>query len=80
MKKSYIFRVELERDEEDGVWSAMVPLLPGCAVDAGTEEEALRAVTDMARMYVEVLIEDGRPVPLDSVSSGSAGAAVAIVA
>ena len=28
--KSYIFRVEIEQ-EEDGRWSAEIPLLPGCA-------------------------------------------------
>jgi predicted RNase H-like HicB family nuclease len=76
--KSYIFRVELE--QEDGVWSAVVPALPGCAVDAGSISEALEAIQDAAQMYVQVLIEDGRPIPLDEVSSGAEGAAVAIVA
>jgi len=28
--KSYIFRAEIEQ-EEDGRWSAEIPLLPGCA-------------------------------------------------
>ena len=78
--KSYVYRVELVQDEESGLWSAVVPALPGCAADADSEAEALEAIQDMARMYVEVLIEDGRPVPLDEVESGSDGAAVAVVA
>jgi predicted RNase H-like HicB family nuclease len=76
--KSYIFRVELE--QENGVWSAVVPALPGCAVDASSMSEALEAIQEAAHVYVEVLIEDGRPIPLDDVSSGAEGAAVAVVA
>jgi len=77
--KSYIFRVEVEQDE-DGTWSAVVPALPGCAVDAGTVNEALEAIQEAAQAYVEVLLEDGRPIPLEEVRSGIDGAAVAIVA
>jgi len=44
--KSYIFRAEIEQ-EEDGRWSAEIPLLPGCAAQA----------------YIQVLIEDGKPIP-----------------
>ena len=77
--KSYVFRVELE--EEDGVWSAVIPVLPGCAADAETPEEALDAVREAAHFYVESLIEDGRPVPSDDVHASELdGAAVAVVA
>jgi predicted RNase H-like HicB family nuclease len=76
--KSYIFRVELE--QEEGIWSAVVPALPGCAVDAGSPNEALEAIQEAARAYVQVLLEDGRPIPLEAVDSGVEGAAVAVVA
>ena len=77
--KTYIFRVELE--EEAGVWSAVVPAMPGCAVDAGSPEEALEAIREAAEVYVESLLEDGLPVPADSIDSGVVdGAAVAVVA
>lgn len=72
--KSYVYRVELE--EEDGVWSAVVPALPGCAVDAGTREDALEAIREAAEACIEILSEQGRPIPLDEVKSGSEGAAV----
>jgi predicted RNase H-like HicB family nuclease len=77
--KSYIFRVELEPDE-DGRWSAVVPALSGCAVWGHTVEEALEAIQDAAQTYVQILIEDGRPIPLEAVDSGGEGAAVAVVA
>ena len=75
--KSYIFRVELE--EEDGTWSAVIPAMPGCAVDAGSPEEAMEAIRDLAQVFVESLLEDGKPIPLEEVSSGAEGAAVAVI-
>jgi predicted RNase H-like HicB family nuclease len=75
--KSYVYRVELE--EEDGVWSAVIPVLPGCAVDAGSPEEALEAIRDVAQVYIETLIEDKLTVPEDEVPSVLDGAAIAVV-
>jgi predicted RNase H-like HicB family nuclease len=77
MMKSYMFRVDLE-EEDDGTWSAIVPLLPGCASSGDSIEEALEYVEELATAYVDVLLEDGRPVPLDRVTSGMEGAAIAI--
>jgi predicted RNase H-like HicB family nuclease len=78
--KSYIFRVELE-EEDDGTWSAIIPVLPGCAVSADTVEEAIEVLREAAQAYVEVLLEDGKTIPQDEVSSSVVeGAAVAIVA
>jgi antitoxin HicB len=70
--KSYVFKVELEQDE-DGRWSAVIPALPGCASDGDTAEDALQNVEEAARLYVEVLVEDGRAIPTDaSVLEGAA--------
>jgi predicted RNase H-like HicB family nuclease len=77
--KSYIFRVETEKDEEGG-WVARVPVLPGCAASGETPEEAVEFVRDLAQAYIDVLLEDGRPVPTDATTSVVEGAAVAIVA
>jgi antitoxin HicB len=76
--KSYVFRVELE--EEGGVWSAVIPALPGCAADGDTPEQALEFVHDLAQAYIEVLIEDGKPVPLREAASVVEGPAIAVVA
>ncbi len=60
--KTYVFRVELEQ-EEDGRWSAVVPVLPGCATWGYTKDEAFKSIQEAAQAYVETLIEDGRPIP-----------------
>jgi predicted RNase H-like HicB family nuclease len=77
--KSYVFRVDLVH-EDDGRWSAIVPALPGCAVWGYTADEALEAIDEATKMYVEVLIEDGESVPLDEFKSGSEGPAVLVLA
>lgn len=60
--KTYLFAVEVEQ-EEDGRWSADVPTLPGCAAWGYTKEEAIAAIQDTAKAYLEVLFEDGRQLP-----------------
>ena len=61
--KTYVFKVDLEQDDEDGGWVAVVPALPGCASEGDTQAEALANVQEAAQLYLEVLIEDGRPIP-----------------
>ena len=60
--KTYVFKIEVEQDE-DGRWGAEIPTLPGCAAWGYTREEALEALKDGAQAYLEVLFEDGRPLP-----------------
>ncbi len=66
--KTYVFRVEVEQ-EEDGRWSAEIPALPGCATWGYTKEEALEALQEGAQAYLEVLFEDGRPLPKEAEES-----------
>lgn len=61
--KTYVFKVELE--EEDGVWTAVVPSLSGCNAWANTKEEVLAAIQENTKAYLETLIEDGQPVPIE---------------
>jgi len=77
--KSYIFRVTTEK-EEDGGWTATVPVLPGCAASGDTEEEAIEFVRELAKAYIDVLVEDGKSVPTDPTTSVVDGAAVAVLA
>ena len=60
--KTYVFKVELEQDE-DGRWSASIPILPGCGVWGYNKEEALNNLREAAQAYLEVLFEDGRSLP-----------------
>ena len=64
--KTYVFKVELELDE-DGRWGAGIPSLPGCAAWGYTQEEALEALRDAAEMYMEDLAAEGEEVPIDGV-------------
>ena len=59
--KTYIFRVEIEQ-EEDGRWSAEVPTLLGCATWGHTKEEALRSIQEATQRYIESLLAHGEPV------------------
>ena len=63
--KTYVFRVELEQDE-DGRWSAGIPTLPGCGVWGYTQKEALESLQEAAQAYLEVLFEDGRSLPKEA--------------
>ena len=61
---TYVFKVELTK-EDDGRWSAVVPALRGCNAWANTEDEVLCAIQENAKAFLEVLIEDGQPVPIE---------------
>ena len=56
------YRVLIETDE-DGVFIATVPSLPGCVADGPTRSEALTNVKDAIALYVESLLDHGDPVP-----------------
>ncbi len=60
--KTYIFRIEVEQDE-DGRWSAAIPTLPGCATWGYTKEEALANLKDAAEAYLADVIEAGEAIP-----------------
>jgi predicted RNase H-like HicB family nuclease len=49
--------------DEDGVWIAEVPHLPGCGSDGPTREEAIERVKEAIQSYVEALEADGLTVP-----------------
>ena len=56
------FRVLVEPDE-DGVYVAEVPSLPGCISQGRTREEALRNAQEAVQVYVESLAAHGDPIP-----------------
>ena len=56
------FRVLVEPDE-DGVFVAEVPSLPGCISQGKTREEALRNAQEAIQVYVESLEAHGDPIP-----------------
>jgi predicted RNase H-like HicB family nuclease len=49
--------------EPTGGYSVVCPSLPGCHSQGETVEEALANVTEAITLYLEVLEEDGLPIP-----------------
>ncbi|HHW40959.1 MAG TPA: type II toxin-antitoxin system HicB family antitoxin [Syntrophomonadaceae bacterium] len=51
--------------EEDGRWMAEVPALPGCVTWGNTKEQAIERIREAIELYLEVLTEEGKPIPED---------------
>jgi predicted RNase H-like HicB family nuclease len=56
------YRVLIEQDE-DGVFVAEVPSLPGCITQGQTREEALENVKEAIAAYLESLQKHDEPIP-----------------
>lgn len=56
------WRVLIEQDE-DGVFVAEVPSLPGCISQGITRDEAKKNVNEAIQAYLESLKENGDPIP-----------------
>ncbi len=56
------YRVFIEQDE-DGVFVAEVPSLPGCISQGATRAEALKNIQEAMEVYLESLKAHGDPVP-----------------
>lgn len=50
---------------EDGYVVAEVPSLPGCISQGKTLEEAKANIQEAIELYIEVLSEQGKPIPDD---------------
>ncbi len=59
------FFVTVDRDE-DGVWIAECPAIPGCVSQGGTREEALSNVQEAIALCVEVRAERGLPLTIET--------------
>jgi predicted RNase H-like HicB family nuclease len=57
------FRVLIEQDE-DGMYVAEVPTLPGCVSQGGTRSEALENIREAITVYIESLLAHDEPIPL----------------
>jgi len=59
------FNVTLERDE-DGVWIAECPAIPGCVSQGKTREEALANAQEAIHLCLEVRAEQGLPLTIET--------------
>lgn len=58
-------QVIIEADEAGG-YTVSCPSLPGCHSQGETIDEALANIREAIELYIEVLVEDGKPIPPDS--------------
>lgn len=56
------YRVLIQQDE-DGLYMAEVPSLPGCISQGSTRQEAVTNVREAIAAYLESLDEHGEPIP-----------------
>jgi len=56
------FRVTIEADE-DGIFVAECPALPGCVSQGKTRGEAMVNIRDAVQGYLESLKKHGEPIP-----------------
>ena len=65
MIQNRTYRILL-RKESEGTYTAIVPALPGCITWGESMEHAIEMVKEAIGAYVEVLKEEGEPIPDDS--------------
>jgi predicted RNase H-like HicB family nuclease len=59
------FLVTLDRDE-DGVWVAECPTIPGCVSQGATREETLQNIREAIKLCLEVRAERGLPLTIET--------------
>jgi predicted RNase H-like HicB family nuclease len=59
------YTVLIRTGNESG-YVATVPALPGCVSQGRTRRQALRNVMEAIEDYVEALLEDGLPIPVEA--------------
>lgn len=57
--------VTLGRDE-DGVWIAECPSIPGCVSQGGTRDEALKNVEEAIALCLKVRAQQGLPLTIET--------------
>jgi predicted RNase H-like HicB family nuclease len=71
--KSYVFQVIVEPDKQpDGTpaFHGYCPALPGCHTWGYTAEDALAKIQEAVSLYVEDLVDSGKPIPVNSPHGG----------
>ena len=59
------FIVTLDRDE-DGLWVAECPAIPGCVSQGKTKNDALKNLDEAVRACLEVRAERGMPLTVET--------------
>ena len=59
------FLVTLDRDQ-DGLWVAECPAIPGCVSQGATREETLQNIREAIKLSLEVRAERGLPLTIET--------------
>lgn len=59
------FTVTIDRDE-DGIWVAECPSIPGCISQGETKEIALENINEAIKLCLEVRAEQGYPLTVET--------------
>jgi predicted RNase H-like HicB family nuclease len=58
------YTVTIEQGQESG-YVVYCPVLKGCVSQGETREETLKNIKEAIEVYIEALLEDGFPVPIE---------------
>ncbi len=53
----------IEAVPDEGAWFVQIKELSGCMTEVDTWEEILPAIEEVKRLWIELALERGRPVP-----------------
>ncbi len=59
------FTVTVDRDE-DGIWIAECPSIPGCVSQGKTKDESLENIKEAIKSCLEVRAEKGLPLSIET--------------
>jgi len=57
------YEIILYWSDEDSVFVAEVPELPGCTAHGDTQETALKNINDAIQLWIDTARELGKPIP-----------------
>lgn len=59
------FNITIDRDE-DGIWVAECPAIPGCVSQGQTKDDALANISEAIALCIEVRAEKGLPLTIET--------------
>jgi predicted RNase H-like HicB family nuclease len=59
----YKYEIIIYWDNQDGIYVADVPELPGCSAHGGTYDDALNNIKEAIQLWIDTAKEFGDPVP-----------------
>ena len=66
--KKHSYRIHLDPEPEGG-FTVTVPALPGCVTWGEDYDHALATAQEAVEGYLEILVEEGKPIPEEPVTA-----------